>query len=811
MRDRKSPPQNTKITDISVTPVIFSASAPVGAVIATVLVETAGEPFTGTLALTGPDQDKFAVAEGLLYLTAVIAEPRNFSVTVVAESGTESLYSPQVLTAIGPGNVVEPEPEPPPSNADNTVRVSSASGAAVLNYPLQFARAFIAGEIAHAPQVLVDGVPAQSQADVKNRWPDGSVKFAVISLVIPELPAAGAATLTFRDTARMRRSHAAGWALAEMFPDFDATIVISEIGASEASARQMLLAGDYAVWAEGPVATTVVCHDRSPGRVYDIGFSEHRSIHPWFVVTFWHQLGTAFIRYVAEISNTECLEAQTYDLVLRAGGAVVYSQAEVAQRAATRWTRSAWYGGDVEPRVNIDHNLRYLAATKLVANYDPTIVIPEATIAAHHEAWLSTDRSIGGAGWFCKYMPTTGGRKDIGIAVSWAVSALLTGDWRYRAIMTGQAELAGAWNRMMREGDHSKPNFGRTVHVHTRPSYWYMDARVTPAPEDAVTVIAAGADDGWFADTAHQPDPFTIPYLLTGDPYYLDSLELWNGSNSLSTNPGPGVNGRGGGYFVAWGDGQVRAQAWMYRTLFHAAALMPDADPLRAEFARMVSDAIAKDEGQRGVTGTAYEGTPRWLYGGTALGTTGDGWKGLGPPPCRWWADVGAYAATDPVFYDVEVSYSAHSTWMVTFIAAALGRGHELGFPCADLLAWVAPHIIGQLISSGPPQLISQYVIPDRGWQPDGSANWFLSWDEAVLGWSEQKASGLLNGEIELVYWPMGSCYFTQARNAASFTTDLPGGIEAWAALEDLIERKTLECGYGIDWASDPTWSCIPR
>jgi hypothetical protein len=111
MRYKAPPSEPPKLLDITVSPVVFDASAPAGAVIATVLVETAGETFRGTLALTGDDADKFAVAEGLLFVVADV-EPRNYSITVIAESGTEILYSPQVLTAVGPGNAPEPGRSP---------------------------------------------------------------------------------------------------------------------------------------------------------------------------------------------------------------------------------------------------------------------------------------------------------------------------------------------------------------------------------------------------------------------------------------------------------------------------------------------------------------------------------------------------------------------------------------------------------------------------------------------------------------------------------------------------------------------------
>ncbi len=77
--------------------------------------------------------------------------------------------------------------------------ITNASGAAISNYPFQFGRPFLDGAIANEPQVLINGQPVATQADVKNRYPDGSVEFAVIAVVIPSFPASGSSTLTFQN------------------------------------------------------------------------------------------------------------------------------------------------------------------------------------------------------------------------------------------------------------------------------------------------------------------------------------------------------------------------------------------------------------------------------------------------------------------------------------------------------------------------------------------------------------------------------------------------------------------------------------
>ena len=75
----------------------------------------------------------------------------------------------------------------PLNGPPNTLVLTGASGAAAANYPFQFGRPFIEGAIPHSPQVLVNGSPVPSQADVKNRYPDGSVEFAVMAAVIPQI------------------------------------------------------------------------------------------------------------------------------------------------------------------------------------------------------------------------------------------------------------------------------------------------------------------------------------------------------------------------------------------------------------------------------------------------------------------------------------------------------------------------------------------------------------------------------------------------------------------------------------------------
>lgn len=681
------------------------------------------------------------------------------------------------------------EPPLPEPSVDNTITVSSP--VTVTDYPFQFGRAFVQGEVAEFAQVILNGEPVPTQCDVKNRWPDDSLKFAIIAVVLPTLTAGIPATVQFVNTDNGNNE-------PSDIPDIDAEIIITD---GSASLRDMIDIGCFERWTSGPIAQTLVCYDRSVDRVFDIG-GAHRSLHPWFVVTHWPGLDKTNIRFVGEIGNTEAMDARTYDLDLTVDGVAVYSQDNIAQLVATRWTRTAWHGGAPEPKVNVYHNIAYLRQTGLVPKYD-TIVFPESTIASSYSSWLSKNRSIGGNGLWQTYMPNTGGRKDIGLNPGWHVQALLSGDYRDREIMLGQADLAGWWPAHIREGDPVKANMGRTIHCHTRGTYWFLDGRYTPTPQDAVTIINAGSANGWVFDQAHMPAPFTLPYITTGDPYYLDCIEMWQGENCLGNNPGY----RNFNHMSTYG--QIRGVAWQYRTLFDSAALMPDGDPLQTTFRLMVDEAIAKDEGMHHINTTELAGTPQHVFGASKIGTSSDGWRGYGPPPCRWWGGAGDYSVSDPAYYNLDVSHSASAHWMSHYVIAAIGRGRELGFPTDALIAWMAPFVIGQFNTPiYPPQLVSQYVVPDLKKGPP--INWFTSWEDTFTGWSAQRQSGMLNGKIDMVYWGLGETYYNKGRCALSFVTDQPGGIAAWDRCEETMRAKQAESGISTAWHNDPTWAVIP-
>ncbi|HEY1261747.1 MAG TPA: hypothetical protein VGF34_21060, partial [Stellaceae bacterium] len=187
------------------------------------------------------------------------------------------------------------------SATTNSITITNRSGVAQLNYPLQFGRPFVDDDIADEPQVLINGVPAASQADVKNRYHDGSVEFAVIAVVIPSIPASGSLTLTFQNQAPGSHTPLSSAQMLAAAFNFDGQISLTQPGTGitrTVSARTMLANGDYRVWSAGPVAQTIILGDDSTARKYDLGFDTYRPFRPRFYATFWPATRQVAVRYV---------------------------------------------------------------------------------------------------------------------------------------------------------------------------------------------------------------------------------------------------------------------------------------------------------------------------------------------------------------------------------------------------------------------------------------------------------------------------------------------------------------------------------
>lgn len=683
-------------------------------------------------------------------------------------------------------------------DARNQITLTDASASSATNYPARIGRPFMRGEITGSPQAVIGGQRLATQADIKTRWPDGSVQHAVLSFVVPRIPALGSATVSFvNGTAGAAAPLSAAQMLAPEF-DFDAVLEVSANGQTQtASARKMLQSGDFTVWCQGPVATTIILADHSQRRAYDLGFDNLRSIRPIFHATFWPGIGLVQVRVIAENANTEAMQDVSYAATIRLGmnkPRDVFHQALVTHYGGTRWTRAFALGAAPTPSMDIDHNLAYLAATRALPNYDTSLEVPEAEIGRFYAIWSKLPRNLYDASGWTQYMPSTGGRNDLGPNPEAVTKWLFTGDHRLFEMVSVMAEQAAAWPLHAREGNPAKrfdaartvPALGHPVSIFARPSVWLFDARAASRPEDAAPVRGDRLLDanrrvggGWISDGAHQPDPFSALYLLTGDYYALEETQFWAAVQALSYDPvyrGPSPSG-------AFMD-QVRGSAWVLRNRVNAAWLTPDAMPEKAYFATIVDHAIALWEGIHDIRGTASEGTPLWRYGQERKLTS----------PLHFFAEqaVGGGEGFKP-----GAATTASALWQNYMLIFELGRSEELGFATGRLTSWLG-HLLTSQFSD--PAAYSPYNI-QRYWTPvRGADRAFLqSWAATLPIYVNQATPEPLAGD---------ACdgYGAYAYGASTVLVREPGGAEAFGWLKTNMYDR-----YRPKFAACPKWALKPR
>ncbi len=155
------------------------------------------------------------------------------------------------------------------------------------------------------------------------------------------------------------------------------------------------------------------------------------------------------------------------------------------------------------------------------------------------------------------YMPRTGERPDIGLVTESQAQYICTGASAPLNATMAQAEASGTVPWHMRD-----ENTGAPINFRTYPrANWYWDSRVgSPWVKTVESPITP--------DSAHQPALAYVPYMLTGDPYFLEEMQFASTFNwgTIPPNYRPGIP-------------QSRSFAWSMRTLAQLARVTPSNVP----------------------------------------------------------------------------------------------------------------------------------------------------------------------------------------------------------------------------------------
>ncbi|KAL9647726.1 hypothetical protein ABK040_015214 [Willaertia magna] len=660
----------------------------------------------------------------------------------------------------------------------NTVTIQDVSGNGINNYPLQIGRAFIKGEVKTAPGVSFNGTILPSQSHVTIRYDDGSVRFATVSTVLPRLSRNEQGILTFFPYSSMppKDESCSINELINQFPNLDIKITLNgNATTSFVSAKEMINKGYYQWVTQGSVRCELLVADHLT-RGADFGLNGPKSFRPIFHFSFWRTIKTVRVRSVLENSNLDTLQDVAYNVTISHGvtnPTVLYSQNNINHIFGTRWTKVFWFGDNIpELKVNINHNVTYLAMTNMFPNYLANLTLTEAQRTTYYNNWLAKPKGIFEPGIWQKYQPTTGMRDDIGPMPAWKSSWLVMGDWRFREISLTSADLAGAWSAQFREVDPALKfdremnvsAVGRPISVNAHPKLWFPDNNGFYA--GALKVPRLPRAD-WHFDAAHQPDPFSVAYMLTGDFYYLEGLQLWA---ALSATRMPsGQHGRGKDGYAGITD-QVRGNAWTIRSRGYAAILSPDGTPEKRYFMQIMDDALAYWEGQRGVTeGSIYLKHPNRLW---AEANTKFDWS-----PLRFWG--------------IETNTKRASIWQEAFLLTTFGMLRDMGFHVEPILKEYSKLLTTQI---NVPGYDPRYMCYYWAYTMHNNLTWYKTWNEFA---SENDALQYSSSLEAIKEFNNGFFYAVDATCAASFLTSYPKGPELWEFLKsNVFDRRDYSTSY---------------
>lgn len=257
------------------------------------------------------------------------------------------------------------------------------------------------------------------------------------------------------------------------------------------------------------------------------------------------------------------------------------------------------------------------------------------------------------------YMPATGGRDDIGPLPAWSVMYLLSADRRMWDVMIAAAEGAASWSIHLRDETTGYPM--RVDNAKNKLASTHMNLS-NKGPLPVPRLDPKGPTKTPYShDTAHQPSLVYLPYLLTGDYYYLEELQFWAASNPLETDPGNSGQGLG---LVRWQ--QLRGQAWSLRTLGHVAYITPDTHPLKDYFSKQLDNNLD------------------FYYQTYVVGNPNN---------------LGMYDGSGPGTFQ---NKDGSAPWQDDFFTWGFGYLAELGFEKAlPILKWKAQYPVGRMTAPG--------------------------------------------------------------------------------------------------------------
>ncbi|MCW5661969.1 MAG: hypothetical protein KIT60_30060 [Burkholderiaceae bacterium] len=612
------------------------------------------------------------------------------------------------------------------------------------------------------------------QATVKNRWPDGSVKFAVLA-GRAALQAATPLAVSLSATSTAPSGNTLGTA------DLRATGITASIACG--SYGSVSWAG--ADW-DTPTQTWIAGPQMSSW-IYRRAIGSDPHLVAWLEVRLFAGGAVEVLPWVENgylMVAAPGAKSATYSFTL--GGSQRFS-ADIAllnhQRtplvsgtALSHWLAAA-------PLVAVKHDSAYFQSTRLVPSYWANVAVNANVVTSQPASFTPLQQ-----GSFPNGIGTGGYSPSIGILPEWDVLYLTS-------------TASQLWSTVQRNG-YSAGRYG----IHYRDETTHRPARMSAYPNlcidgssgvtntgasstNSYTPSASGTRPPGYTNT-HAPAMGYVAYLITGRMYHLETAQFQAVLHFLK-NPDAQRNFAAGVMRSNSGANTTRGAAWALRSLAQACAITPDGDNLQAEFSASMEANIN-------------------FYHARYVARAHN--------PLGFVTPYSDYTDGDGVYLE--------ATWMQDFFTAAMGYTKSLRLPLSSgvlakldqFFAWKATSIVGRFGTAGANEFLYRDAAPytiaiaptDSPDFEGGSGPWYSNWGQVYTATFAGASPGpRAEGDLRGSYFPDATSYWGNLQPALAYAVE-HGVTGAQAA----YNRMTAASNWSQlrDWFDvEPVWSVRPR
>jgi hypothetical protein len=419
-----------------------------------------------------------------------------------------------------------------------------------------------------------------TQTDVKTRWPDGSIRFAVVT-----------ANIQAPGTYPIAAGAVPGGSLTPVWPTASVKFVIA--GTTYTATLPSFNSTDS--WLTGALvreARVVAVPTGSAGA--------DPLLQVIFDVRSYASGGHRVDITVQNVRDVAAMDKVTYDLTVTVAGTVVLTKSAFTHYAFTRW-RKTFATGLTEATVIPDFEPFYASAA-----------LPRYLSTVNNQSYDTSTAAwdINGFGSMNPLMDAAGGRPELAPYPDWQAQYMVRKSASQRNATLLNGNNSGSWCLHILKADGVS-----LIKVTETPFYWASVSHepgygpLVPRRPDGqwrgmrLNVAGGYSDIETRVNEEHAPNLTYFPYLLTGDRYYLDQTKIWAAYWAINCWPvdpafpepvlEPLFNrSRGGSLGRVWKTGLGRELGHPFEIIILAAMATPDADADQAYFRTLVQNQL---------------------------------------------------------------------------------------------------------------------------------------------------------------------------------------------------------------------------